>query len=124
MVRVKYFILPALVLLMFCLGNSRKDDPAFLGPVDMVYSPGQEKIYIAEFFGKRIDVFDIGKKAVVKTLPLTNHPNNLFVTRDRKTLLVSQGLADGSLLVYDLKNLKRTPLMEPLKFRGKLKMTP
>jgi len=107
MVRIKYLILPALVLIMFSLGNSRKDDPAFLGPVDMVYSPGQEKLYIAESYGKRIDVFDIGKNTVVKTVPLTDHPNNIFLTEDQKTLLVSQGMADGSLLVYDLKKLKK-----------------
>jgi DNA-binding beta-propeller fold protein YncE len=105
--RVKYFILPALVLLIFCLGNSRKDEPAFLGPVDMVYSPDQEKIYIAEYYGKRIDIFDIGKQAVIKTLSLADHPNNLFVTKDQRSLLVSQGMAGGRLLVYDLKKLKK-----------------
>lgn len=100
--RVKYFILPALVLLMLCLGNSRKDNPAFLGPVDMAYLPGQEKIFIAEYYGKRIEVFDIGKKAVVKTLPLSDHPNNVFISRDQETLFISQGMSDGILLVYDL----------------------
>lgn len=107
MVRVKYFILPALVPLLFCLGNSRKDVPAFLGPADMVYAPGQEKLFIAESRGKRIDVFDLQTKAVVKTLPLADHPNHLFVTSDQKTLLISQGMADGSLLVYDLKKGER-----------------
>ena len=107
MVRVKYLILPALLLVLFCLGHSRKDDPAFLGPVDMVYSPGQQKLLIAEYYGKRIDVFDIGQKAVLRTLPLTDHPNNLYVTRDQKKLFVSQGMAGGKLLVYDLKKLKK-----------------
>ena len=107
MVHVKYFILPAFVILMFCLGNSRKYSPTFLGPVDMAYSPAQEELYIAEFYGKRIDVFDLVKRTVTKTLPLADHPNNLFVTRDQKTLLISQGMTDGSLLVYDLKKLKR-----------------
>jgi DNA-binding beta-propeller fold protein YncE len=107
MVRAKYLFLPALALLLLCLGNSRKDDPAFMGPVDMVYSPGQEKLYIAEYHGKRIDVFDLGKKAVITTLPLTDHPNNLYLTGDQKNLLVSQGMADGRLLVYDLRKLKK-----------------
>ncbi len=107
MVRAKYFFLPALALILFCLGNSRKDDPAFLGPVDMVYSPVQKRLYIAEYHGRRIDVFDIGKNTIVKTVPLTDHPNNIFLTGDQKTLLVSQGMADGRLLVYDLKKLKK-----------------
>jgi DNA-binding beta-propeller fold protein YncE len=107
MSRIKYFIPPALALIFFFLGNSRKDDPSFLGPVDMAYAPRHEKIYIAEYCAKRIDVFDIGRKALVKTLPLVDHPNNVLVTQDQKTLLVSQGMAGGSLLVYDLKRLKR-----------------
>jgi DNA-binding beta-propeller fold protein YncE len=107
MVRVKYLLIPALILVLFCLGNSRKDKPAFLGPVDMVYSPGQEKLYIAEYDGKRIDVFDTRKKALVKTLPLKDHPNSLFINGDQDRLLVSQGMAGGKILVYDLKKLKK-----------------
>jgi DNA-binding beta-propeller fold protein YncE len=107
MAHVKYFILPALALLIFCLGNSRKDGPTFLGPVDMVYSPEQGKLYIAEYYGKRIDVFDISKKTLVKTLPLADHPNNIFLTEDLRSLIVSQGMAEGSLLVYDLEKGRR-----------------
>ncbi len=107
MARVKYFILPALALLIFCLGNSRKENPPFLGPVDMVYSPGQNKLYIAESYGQRIDVFDIGKMAIASTLPLADQPNNLFITGDQKTLLISQGMDEGRLVVYDLEKLKR-----------------
>ena len=107
MAHVKYFFLPALALLIFCMGNSRKDSPAFLGPVDMAYSPFHEKLYIAESYGKRIDVFDLNRNTVVKTLPLADHPNNVFVSRDQKTLFISQGMADGRLLVYDLKKLKK-----------------
>jgi DNA-binding beta-propeller fold protein YncE len=107
MARVKYFILVALALLIFCLGNSRKENPAFLGPVDMVYFPGQKKLFIAESCGKKIDVFDIGKRTVASTLPLSDQPNNLFITMDQKMLLVSQGMDDGRLLVYDLEKLKR-----------------
>lgn len=107
MASVKYFIFPALALLIFCLANSGPDDPAFLGPADMAYAPGQERLYIAASYGKRIIVFDIQQKTLVKTLPLSDHPNNVFVTKDQKLLLVSQGMADGRLLVYDLKKLSR-----------------
>jgi DNA-binding beta-propeller fold protein YncE len=107
MAHVKHFVLPALVLLILCMGNSRKDDPAFLGPIDLAYSSGQQKIYIAEYQGKRIDVFDVSRYTIVKSLPLEEHPNNLYISNDQETLFISQGMANGSLLVYDLKKLKR-----------------
>jgi len=107
MAHVKYFILPALALLFFCLGNSRKDDPAFPGPVDLAYSSGQQKIYIAEYQGKRIDVFDVSTNTIIKSLPLKEHPNILYIAQNQEKLFISQGMANGSLLVYDLKKLKK-----------------
>jgi DNA-binding beta-propeller fold protein YncE len=107
MVRIRFFILPVIALLLICLGNSRKDDPPFLGLSDMVYSPLQEKLYMAAYHGKRIVVFDIGKQDIVKTLPLTDHPNNLWITNDQEWLLVSMGMADGKMLAYDLEKLRR-----------------
>ena len=107
MFRIRYFILPAPVLLFLCLGNSGKDEPSYLSPADMAYSPGQGKIYIAEHCGRRIDVFDTGTKTITRTIPLADHPNNVYLTGDQRFLLISQGMADGRLLIYDLENLKR-----------------
>jgi DNA-binding beta-propeller fold protein YncE len=84
------------------MGNSLYEDPAILGPVDMAYAPGLHRIYIAEHHGKRIDVFDVGRKKVVHKLHLADHPNHVWLTEDQKSLLVSTGIADGRLLVFDL----------------------
>ncbi len=102
MVRVKYFILPVSAILLFCFGNNHKDEPAYLGPADMVCSRGSGKIYIAEYHGKRIDVFDLMKNTLTGSLPLKDHPNRVYITRDQKLLLVSQGMENGRLLAFDL----------------------
>ena len=102
MARVKYLFLPVSAILLFCFGNSYKDEPPCLGPVDMAYSEGQGKIYIAEYHGKQIDVFDLRKNALVGSFPLKDHPNRVYITRDQKLLLVSEGMEKGRLLAYDL----------------------
>src|SRR5881227_2903248 len=70
-------------------------------------APDGSKFYITNEAESTLDVADAKTLAVVKHIPLTNHPNNVAVSKDGKRVYVAIVAGAGAIDVIDATTLSR-----------------
>jgi len=73
----------------------------YRSPCALVASPDGATLYIAEYTGQRIAVWDVAQRRVKESFALDQRPNGLALTGDGVTLVVTVGEANGQLLLVD-----------------------
>src|SRR5262249_4721670 len=80
-------------------------------------SPDGARAYVSNEADSTLDVFDRESGALVKKVPLSNHPNNIAVTKTGDRILVGIARGAGAVDVIAAKPLARTKSMQ---VRGRL----
>ncbi len=68
-------------------------------------SANKTELYISQWGGGKILVFNISKKKITDSIRVGDHPNDLCITRNGRTLFVANA-NDNSVSVVDLKTRK------------------
>jgi len=71
-------------------------------------SPDGARVYVSNEADTTLDVFDRTSGALIKKVPLSNHPNNIAVTKTGDRILVGIARAPGAVDVIDAATLTRT----------------
>src|ERR1700745_3586876 len=71
-------------------------------------SPDGKRVYVSNEADKTLDVFDRESGSLIKKVPLSNHPNNIAVTKAGDRILVGVTRGSGAVDVIDAKTLTRT----------------
>jgi YVTN family beta-propeller protein len=71
-------------------------------------SPDGLRVYVSNEADSTLDVFAQASGALVKKVPLSNHPNNIAVTKQGDRILVGIARGAGAVDVIDAKTLART----------------
>src|SRR5258706_9823711 len=71
-------------------------------------SPDGSRVYVSNEADSTLDVFDRESGALLKKVPLSNHPNNIAVTKAGDRILVGIARGTGAVDVIDAKTLTRT----------------
>src|SRR5262249_27045934 len=71
-------------------------------------SPDGARVYVSNETDSTLDVFDRASGALVKKVPLSNHPNNIAVTKAGDRILVGIARGAGAVDVIDANTLTRT----------------
>ena len=71
-------------------------------------SPDGSRIYVSNEADSTLDVFDRSSGGLIKKVELSNHPNNIAVTRQGDRILVGIARGAGAVDVIDAKTLTRT----------------
>src|SRR5262249_57089396 len=74
-------------------------------------------VYVRNEADSTLDVFDRESGALVKKVPLSNHPNNIAVTKTGDRILVGIARGAGAVDVIDAKTLTRT---KSIQVKGRL----
>ena len=81
---------------------------AYLSPVAIIADRAGKRLYVAEHTGCQVAVVDLGVGKVRRKLPLPGEATGLTLTPDGKSLLVTAGLGDGKLVIFDSGTGRRT----------------
>jgi len=73
----------------------------YLSPVAMAADKAGKNLYIAEFTGKQIAVFDVADNKVSSVIQLADNPSDVAISRDQSHLYVACGSAAGKVCVID-----------------------
>src|SRR5262249_28711786 len=71
-------------------------------------SPQRSRVYVSHEPDSTVDAFDRESGALTKKVPLSNHPNNIAVTKNGDRILVGIARGTGAVDVIDAKTLTRT----------------
>ena len=71
-------------------------------------APDGARVYVSNEADSTLDVFDRASGALIKKVPLSNHPNNIAVTKAGDRILVGIARGHGAVDVIDAKTLERT----------------
>jgi YVTN family beta-propeller protein len=74
----------------------------------IAFAPDGSRVYASNEADTTLDVFDRESGALVKKVPLSNHPNNIAVTKNGDRILVGIARAPGAVDIIDAKTLTRT----------------
>lgn len=77
------------------------DKEAYLSPIAIIADKTGERLYVAEHTGRQVAVVDAVGGEVMRKLPLPGRPTGLTLTPDGKSLLVTAGVGDGKLVIFD-----------------------
>ena len=83
-------------------------DADYLSPLALVADQTGEKLYVAEYTGKQIAVFDTVSGKVAKTISLPDEPSGLTLAPDGSRLYVTGASPEGQVYVIDLRTGKIT----------------
>jgi len=78
-------------------------DSQYLSPVAVAADEDGKKLYIAEFTGKQIAVYDVADSNVGSVIHLADNPADVAISRDRLSLYVTCGSSAGKVCIVDLK---------------------
>jgi len=70
-------------------------------------APDGSKYYISNEGNSTLDVADAKTYKVIKSIPLTGHPNNIGISKDGKRVYVSIAVAPGAVDVVDRTSMER-----------------
>src|SRR5215813_25716 len=70
-------------------------------------APDGTKLYVTNEAESTLDVADLKTLEVIKSIPLTNHPNNVAVSKDGKRVYAAIGAGAGAVDVIDATSLAR-----------------
>ncbi|MBI9016996.1 MAG: c-type cytochrome [Phycisphaerae bacterium] len=107
--RLICFVLPvAIVASIFFTARSLTGQIApdskeilYLSPARLVSDSAGTKLYIAQYEGKKIDVFEVKSKKITKSIALDASVNDLCISADDNTLYVTTGQSDGCVCIID-----------------------
>jgi len=71
------------------------------------YAPDGSRYYITNEAESTLDVVDAKTLKIVKSVPLTGHPNNVTITKDGKKVYVAVAIQPGSVDVIDTTTLEK-----------------
>src|SRR6266436_7452790 len=71
-------------------------------------APDGARVYVSNEADSTLDVFDRASGALIKKVPLSNHPNNIAVTKAGDRILVGIARGTGAVDVIDASTLTRT----------------
>jgi len=87
-------------------------EEGYLSPVAVIADRTGERLYVAERTGRQVAVIDLATGTVRRKLPLPAEASGLAMSRDGKRLLVTAGLGDGKLVIFDAASGRRTGLLD------------
>ncbi len=73
----------------------------YLSPIAVVADKAGKTLYVAEKTAHQIAVVDVASEKVTKTLPVPGEATGLTLSPDGKRLLVTAGIPDGKLVIFD-----------------------
>ena len=73
----------------------------YLSPIAVVADKAGKTLYVAEHTAHQVAVVDVATKKVTKTLPVPGPATGLTLSRDGKHLIVTAGVPDGKLVIFD-----------------------
>jgi YVTN family beta-propeller protein len=76
-------------------------------------APDGSRFYISNEGKSTLDVVDVKSLKVIKSIPLSGHPNNIAISKDGRRVYVSIAAAPGAVDVIDTKseeNVKKIPV--------------
>jgi len=74
----------------------------------IAFAPDASKVYVSDEADGTLDVFDRKTGAPIKKVPLSDHPNNIAITKDGGRVVVGIARDPGALDVIDTASLTRT----------------
>jgi len=101
----KFLFLASLFMVagLLCISvGAATANPDPLSPVAVVADREGKHLFVAEYTGRRIALFDISEGTVTKTLPLDRSPSGLALSSDGRTLFVTGDSPDGVVFVVDV----------------------
>ncbi|NUN94625.1 MAG: c-type cytochrome [Candidatus Omnitrophica bacterium] len=93
-------IRPLICAALFAHGAWCQD---YLSPLALAADPARGTLYIAEFTGHRVDVFDIRACTVTAAIAVSGPPSGLAVSPDSNKLYVTLASPEGQVAIIDLK---------------------
>src|ERR1051325_8010452 len=69
------------------------------------FAPDGSKVYVSNEADSTLDVFDRASGALIKKIALTNHPNNIAVTKNGDRVVVAIAREPGAVDIIDTKTL-------------------
>jgi YVTN family beta-propeller protein len=70
-------------------------------------APDGSRLYISNEAEKTLDVVDSKTLKVIKSIPLTAHPNNVSISKDGRRVYVAIAAAPGAVDVIDTQTMTR-----------------
>jgi len=111
---MKHFVSKTRVWLLVCMviagyytcGASGRAARAYVSPVAVVAEKDGKHLYVAQFTGKSIAVFDIAAEKVTKTISLPDSPSGLAISGDGSRLYATGASPKGKVYVIDVEKGK------------------
>lgn len=99
---------PCLIVALFVTGadsNTAATNEAsrYLSPSTLAADPEGKYLYVAEFTGRQVAVFDTASHTVHRVIPLPDRPSGLALSPDGTRLYVTAGAEAGRVYVVDTK---------------------
>ena len=69
------------------------------------FAPDGSKVYVSNEADSTLDVFDRASGALIKKIALSNHPNNIAVTKNGDRVVVAIAREPGAVDIIDTKTL-------------------
>jgi YVTN family beta-propeller protein len=91
-----------LVLAAATGGRSYAEESDYLSPISVAAGDGGNELYVAEYTGGQIAVFDVACGKVTRRIPVGANPVGLEISRDGSQLYVSCATADGGVYIVDI----------------------
>jgi len=79
----------------------------YLSPIAIVADPAGKRLYVAERTGDQVAVVDAARGQIVRKLSVPGQATGLTLTADGKSLLVTAGIGDGKLVIFDIATGRR-----------------
>jgi YVTN family beta-propeller protein len=75
-------------------------------------SPDGRRLYVSSEGKRTLDVVDVGTRSIIKEIPLSGRPNNIYLSRDGSLLYVAIVTQPGALDVIDTTSLENVRSIE------------
>jgi len=96
----------AAIAVFYAVGACAKAAGGYLSPLTVVPDEEGKNLYIAQFTGKSIAVFDIASEKVAKTIQLPDEPSGLAISPDGVQLYATGASPMGRVYVIDVRKAK------------------
>ena len=80
---------------------SSPTEVTYLSPIAVIADKAGKTLYVAANTAHQITVVDVASEKVTKALPLPGEATGLTLSPDGKSLLVTAGVPDGKLVIFD-----------------------
>ena len=84
----------------------------YLSPIAIIADKAGKTLYVAENTGNQIAVIDVASSKVKQKFPLPGEATGLTLSPDGKSLLVTAGMPDGKLVIFDAATGKQKGMLD------------